>query len=365
MMTGPQIEELHRALTAAFDRPGLDFLLRFYLDVRLDRIVSPSQPYWTVVYELIQAAERAGWLTELIEAAYRAQPGHPLVARVFEQTGLAPQVDVMSSGEPADSGGFAKVLRHLPFTDITLWRERLLQVEGRVCRVEVGNGVMGTGFLVGPDVVLTCYSVLEPVIRQKKPDSALQVRFDYRVLVNGQVQEGVVVPMAPNGVIDWSPYAPAESAGDWDKDLPTKDELDYVLFRLARRVGEEPINPIAPEGPRRGWIPVPLLPPPIVPHMPLLLAQHAQAGPLKLALDMDGVIGVNANGTRVRYANITEAGSAGSPCFDFQWALIAVHHASDPAWDRPKKWSQGIPIAAIRDRLARLGKDDALGGDPP
>ena len=87
--------------------------------------------------------------------------------------------------------------------------------------------------------------------------------------------------------------------------------------------------------------------------MPLLIAQHPDGSPLKLALDTEGVTSVNANGTRVRYATNTEGGSSGSPCFNIDWKLVALHHLGDPARDRQKpKFNQGVPIGIIGKRLS-------------
>jgi hypothetical protein len=369
-------ERLHTAILASYKVDDLDQMVQFRLNHRLDLITpNPKERQFTaVVFELIQWAIRFKRLPELTRAAakYLQDEGGDqteLVALVQELDAPRTHPEVMGSGVPGTNAdpqsGLEKADRsYLQFINITPWLERLLRIERQVGRVELDGTPVGTGFLVGPDAVLTCYSVVEPVFREKQPGSTLQVRFDYRVLANSQVQDGVVVPLAPNGVIDWCPYAPAEAAGDWDKEVPTVDELDYVLLRLARRVGEEAVNPIAPDGPRRGWIPIRLSALALVPHMPLLIVQHPLASTLKLALDTDGVIGLNANGTRVRYATNTDSGSAGSPCFDFQLTLIAVHHACYPAYSRPKQWSQGIPIAAIRARLERLGMAHALGGDP-
>jgi len=74
--------------------------------------------------------------------------------------------------------------------------------------------------------------------------------------------------------------------------------------------------------------------------------QHPRGGELKLALDTDAIIGVNANGTRLRYRTNTEAGSSGSPCFDANWRLAALHHAGDPNFSlfhRPE-YNVGIPF---------------------
>jgi V8-like Glu-specific endopeptidase len=96
--------------------------------------------------------------------------------------------------------------------------------------------------------------------------------------------------------------------------------------------------------------------------MPLMIAQHPDGKPLKLAVDTESVIGVNANQTRVRYATNTEPGSSGSPVFDFDWNLVALHHLGDPAYNHPPAYNQGIPINNIRARLAATDKLDALGG---
>ena len=86
--------------------------------------------------------------------------------------------------------------------------------------------------------------------------------------------------------------------------------------------------------------------------------------PLKLAVDTDAVLGTNAAGNRVRYATNTDHGSSGSPVFDIDWKLVALHHLGDPAVSSmPAKYNQGIPIAKIRARLERDGKAGALGAE--
>jgi hypothetical protein len=93
-----------------------------------------------------------------------------------------------------------------------------------------------------------------------------------------------------------------------------------------------------------------------------LIVQHPRGDPLKLALDMDSILGVNANATRVRYRTNTEGGSSGSPCFDATWRLIALHHYGDPAFNHPK-FNQGIPVSSIRKLLQERGKTTFLGAD--
>ena len=230
-------------------------------------------------------------------------------------------------------------------------------IERQVCRVELDGNAAGTGFLVGPDSVITNYHVVGAVLKGTTPASAVTCRFDYKVLSNGARQEGVVVKLhATDWNVDFSPPSAAEKTQIPDVPPPTLEELDYALIRLERRLGEGPSAPKGGEGgPSRGWLVLPSETPVFLPKAPLMIAQHPDGKPLKLAIDTESVIGVNANRTRVRYATNTEAGSSGSPVFDLDWNLVALHHLGDPAYDHPAAYNQGVPIDKIRTRLTKTG----------
>ena len=51
----------------------------------------------------------------------------------------------------------------------------------------------------------------------------------------------------------------------------------------------------------------------------------------------------------MRHTVPTEPGSSGSPLFDSDWRLIALHHAGDPATVKPE-FNEAIPIAKITAR---------------
>jgi hypothetical protein len=104
----------------------------------------------------------------------------------------------------------------------------------------------------------------------------------------------------------------------------------------------------------------------LAPEAPLLILQHPDSAPLKLALDMSGVLGPNGNGTRVKYSVNTEGGSSGAPCFNTDWQLVALHHSGDPNFDPDHKpaYNEGIPIGAILALLTERGKRDLLGKPP-
>ncbi len=380
MMQGVQFEEVWKALSTGYTKNSLKQMLRFRLDRDLDVIVADGS-LKDITFELIGAAEREGWDIDLIREAYRFNDRNPDLMRVYQKYGLGVEIELQKSAPVELQKTGAKLLaavastddkfevaakKNLAFIDIAVFRERLLEVEGRVCRIELNNGTaaMGTGFLVGPDAVLTNYHVMKPIIDNPALAGAVKLRFDYKIYSNGTKSDGVLASLHPTKwLTDFSEYSPAERQGRTpDQPPPTADQLDYALLKLSAALGDEPINPKAPQSPKRGWVRVPDNAPAITPHMPLYILQHPNRAPLKLAMDTDAVTGLNANQTRVKYATNTEPGSSGSPCFDQDWKLVALHHYGDESFGHPP-FNQGIPVTLIRQRLTDKGEAAALGGD--
>ena len=175
------------------------------------------------------------------------------------------------------------------------------------------------------------------------------LRFDYKQLADGKIiNKGTEYCLVEDDwLIDKSPYVENQS--------PTPDELDYALLRVDGVPGEEQIGEKPdPNSPQRGWIKLPTEPYyEFLPDSPLLIVQHPNAQPLKLAFDTDAIISINENGTIVKYNTNTEPGSSGSPCFDINWNLIALHHSGDPDWN--PTYNAGTPFSAICSRLDKQG----------
>jgi hypothetical protein len=85
------------------------------------------------------------------------------------------------------------------------------------------------------------------------------------------------------------------------------------------------------------------------PGSPIIIVQHPQGDRLRLAIETNGIIGVNTARTRVTYRTNTLGGSSGSPCFNQDWTLVALHHSGDPGVSAP--YNEGIPISTIRAHL--------------
>ena len=180
-----------------------------------------------------------------------------------------------------------------------VWQDRLVKIERQVCRVELEGNALGTGFLVGPDTVLTNWHVFE-IAKNAGKVGQLGCRFDYVRMPNGQTDPGQLIMLTGADSIDASPYSAAEKTNKNDP-LPTLEELDFALLRLNSRVGEQQID-----GAPRGWIALPQAVLPLPADAPILIVQHPRGTPMKLALDTQAVIGPNGNGTRIRYRTNTD-----------------------------------------------------------
>lgn len=369
-----QLNVLHRSLLANFDQPQFEALVRERIGAPFDHLVSPGSMAG-MTSDIVQAAERAGWTADLVRAAYEARPDIPAFRDLHSAMGLEPEINVQAAGKnvvleqpPTTAAALEYIIKQPRLQEIGPFRERLGSVEACVCRVETAQ-YMGTGFLVAPDLVLTAYYCVEDAIKTGD-GSRMQVRFDYRV-TGDTVSNGVIVRIArgtkENWLVDSSPYSNDERMGNTDSRLPTMDELDYALVRLERPIGAEPMQGLL--GPPRGWLKLPEKPPSITPGMTLFIAQFASGGPLKIAMDMQGVIGLNRNGTRLAYATATGPGAGGAPCFNASWEIVAMHHrkvwldgARSP--NEPHGHNEGIPIAAIRKRIIDAGKGSFLTETP-
>jgi hypothetical protein len=391
-MKGIELQEVRQAISSSFGPDDFDMLL--YERLQFDRQEHVADgPFKRVVFDVLRQSAQEGWDALLVAEVARARPLRNDVQKVYakyaqglvdearhhdisqqrlealERFGLGPKVVVQEGGRirtpsavTGTPSGLERLVKpHLPFLDVGLWRETMARLEGQVCRVEWNGQGLGTAFLVGPDVVLTNHHVAEVAINDPSRAGALRFRFDHRVLATGQRSDGTLVGLAgSNWLLDHSPCSAAElDRRPDDPPSPTEDELDHALLRLARPIGGDPLMAGTDAEPR-GWVAVPSAPPVLAVGDPVLILQHPEAAPLKLAADTSGVLGANANGTRLRYATNTERGSSGSPVFDLHWKLAALHHYGDPLQGQAL-YNQGVPIAAIRDRLRRRGLEGVLG----
>jgi hypothetical protein len=343
-LKGPMLRRLGEALMSAFPTyAALEQMSLYQLDWRLQQITSSAVGLKTTVFELVQYAAARGELVELIIAARNEQPKNPMLER------FAASVSLSAAAAIPESNLQKIVGRNSTFVDVAEWRAGLVRAEWRTCRVDYRGEGTGTGFLIGPDLVLTNHHVVERLLRDPALVRHWSCRFDHKRSEDGNVIfTGRVVALAGDCCVDALPHSKVDLEQDPKSKDPTDDELDFALIRLAEPIGEQPIGKGGESEPR-GWLEIPSHSIDYADTVVVAILQHPHGGPMKLALGMEQSIGVNGAGNRIRHTVATLPGSSGSPVFDGGWQLIALHHAGDPARVLPT-YNEGIPIAKILAR---------------
>jgi hypothetical protein len=352
-MDGAQFRTLMDALLGAYpDADGLKLLLKLSFNVVLGHIVALSQPHQMVVFDLITRVEAEGWLEEFFSAAVQNRPQNRNLAAAYEAVFVG-QVAQPVQAAPVDFQPNGLALERIidldaMFQDPLDYIHKLAELVGRVCRVERGRQApMGTGFLISCDTVLTNYHVVEKVIKAEVPAGELSCRFDYQIVGGRPAGQSIVVRTAQDWLVDQAPPSPHDEEIRPTAE-PNADELDYAIIRLASPIGDQ----------GRGWIELNSADYEFKKRMTLSILQHPEGDPIKLSGKIPATVGLNRSGNRVRYDVSTLAGSSGSPVFDQEWNLVALHHAGDPnfAPDHVPQFNQGIPTSKIYQLLSQREK---------
>ncbi len=342
---------------------SLQRMLAYKLDRRLSDI-SAQAGMKDVVFHLIESAEAEGWLDELATGALIANPGNPALRQLYEQGIFAPSAAVRQVlADPQDVSTasllpYAPTLAGLPprpelesllratvgFLDVVPWATGLLEQASRVCLIEIDapkGTISGTGFLVGPDVVLTNHHVVAEVVNgQRVTRDDVAIKFDYALGANGLAPNSTVRRLAEDWLVTSSPPSDLDFHAR-PTELPTTEELDLALLRLDGCPGRDPM----PGRDERGWLDLTAPIPQLIADLPLLILQHPGGASIKIALDTEGVIEVNANSTRVTYRTNTLPGSSGS---SLSVAQTRARRAP------PRGWSASTVPGETRAFLSRL-----------
>lgn len=343
-LSGYQHEKLSEALRDAFRRPNrFEEFVQYRFNKNLYDITI-AEDLRELAFDLIREADCQGWVRTLILGALQSNSGNKKLIEFAED--FFPNESFLGISLPSEllsRGTREKIIRQTnSFINVDEWLVKLSQIQRQVCRIEFPkNKGQGTGFLIAPNVVITNYHVMETIVKERVSYSDVVLHFDYKTIVGGTSEiKGTEYRLKRNWLIDQSPYLP-----DNETRLPTLDELDYVLLRVDGEPGNTPIG--EKDSPSRGWIKLPTTYD-FSPNTPLFILQHPDGEPLKLAFDTDAIIGVNENKTIVKYKTNTNYGSSGSPCFNSNWDLVALHHMGLEG-----QYNAGTPFSTICSRLEK------------
>lgn len=340
-LDGPKRQSLRNALLSAF--PGWSELQRMasdYLDLALVTVTAQHNDLETQAFELIQWAQSHGKMADLVVGARYANPDNPDLFLFAQKLGL-------NSSDQKKSTLESFVSANQTFLDVAVWRAQLSKLEWSMCRVDVDEVGAGTGFLIGPDVVLTNHHVVSKAVDGSISPARLSCLFDFKVAENQVLSKGVRFSLADGDkwTLGFSPHSAHDLESDPKSGQPAADELDFALLKLAGPAGQLPAGGFE-NGQQRGWIEVGPDSVDFTTMTGVAILQHPQREPLKLAIGMDEQITLNTAGNRIRYTVPTLPGSSGSPVFDTDWDLVALHHSGDPDSIKPE-YNEGIPISVI------------------
>jgi V8-like Glu-specific endopeptidase len=221
-----------------------------------------------------------------------------------------------------------------------------------VGRIEMPRGrAHGTGFLVGPDLMLTNYHVF----KSKDVLESAVVRFDYHANADGATTQGRIYEFQPDFYV-----------GSPDT------ELDFALVRIkGEPLAERKLQPgdeglgyleLLRRGRHRGYLL--LAPRQIVQHERVNIIQHPNGNPQKVVLTQNYVL-ANMTADRVHYLADTMPGSSGSPVLNRYWEVVALHHSGGAHPPQKAnnnlqkvlkglyKFNEGIPMRAILPKIER------------
>jgi endonuclease G, mitochondrial len=335
-----QAKQLRVALSDAYrDVSAMKLLLREEMNVRLENEVNVAQRYQIVVGDLVDWAEEQGRLAELIHVAALRNPNNPelkkfresfgfvaVTSSALEQVSSLPAFDWLDPVEDVQLQGFFR--KPLDLWDVNFLNKGLAQASS-VCRIDAGSGLCGTGFLVRSDLVLTNCHVIFLSGSPDEPHDFSQVELRFRYLTEEGKESGESVRLASEPLVKWSPI----------------DKLDYALLRIEPSASTTlKLSPVRYDAQHVQEQPVK--------QDGLHILQHPGGNTLKLALGLQGVTGIYPDRSRIQYVSQTYGGSSGSPCFNDDWELVAMHQSEiSKIWGSVR---QGILFRSIYEDIAEF-----------
>lgn len=227
---------------------------------------------------------------------------------------------------------------------------RALAAADAVVRVNQNGAAKGTGFLIAPTLMMTNHHVIDG---EASAQSAQAVFFD-EVADTRETAAGIG-------------HRQSVTVGVAAKSSPalvyTDAALDVSIIRLAAASDllSPPIRPLPLR--RRASLD---------PRGRVVIIQHPGGYPKQISLQNNLI--AHADHRIVQYYTSTKAGSSGSPVFDNEFSVVAIHHGwvHNPAWDKgadaqllrydaadPKQVedlqyrNEGTTMAALLEALAR------------
>ena len=175
------------------------------------------------------------------------------------------------------------------------WLAKGQEASKSVCQVVRADGAKGTGFVLKNGYLMTNAHVLP----NKKVASATKIIFDYEEDLLGNNRK------TSEFLLD-----------EEDSAFSPLDKLDYAYIKIK----DNKANPLT----KWGFLEFDTFSEPQI-NSPVTIIQHPLGQTKQIALTANKIIGIS--GAKLLYLTDTEKGSSGSPVFNNDWKVIALHHA--------------------------------------
>jgi hypothetical protein len=341
----PEAQQLH--LTLSLLHPTVQATLLAAQTSGINTLmINAQQPVYFVWKEILDAATNAGLTRKLVQDVHdRLSPTSP--QRPFLNALLADQ-PVRLDPEPRGGDGAPRFIHAtdavsepealLYHDDLTIQigrvpglitvLQRLVTLAPAVCRLVVdvaGKSTLGTGFRIGPDLLLTNWHVLH-----RQHDGALATavtaEFGYEDDGQGGALGATVVPCDVATIVS------------------SKDD-DWAIVRAKQALADT-------------W-PIVKLSEAVAPTLDAdtYIVQHPGGDRKRLGFVRNQI--TFFDNRIVHYITDTQQGSSGAPVFDAQGRLVALHHAGgrpqEVVGKPPVKKNEGIRISRVVEGLNAQG----------
>jgi Trypsin-like peptidase domain/Effector-associated domain 1 len=283
--------------------------------------ISPPGPLDSTAFDLVQWADAQGLLGDLVEAAYASRPRNMEIREVAEALGVTATVD---------SDTLSRV-RPINFPRDE-WLSTLNRIEHQICWISCGRA-KGTGWLIGPDLLVTARSLVVELIDGTADSHVLEAIF----------------AAFPNRDLRSRREPPARLADDWL--VAGSSASEFAILRLRDRLGLRPALPGAYGF--RQWISLRRHAVPaqgatvVIPFRP-------GTGRREISISPGAIKVVEAHAMTYRRAG--DDAAIGAPVFNSDWELLALRVPTTARWPLAgASDSRAIPIGDIVDYLDAHG----------
>jgi V8-like Glu-specific endopeptidase len=322
MAWNKQLSQLRDALSTMI--PFRDDTLSYLSDAGINwtNIALPNNPL-TLWHNIITYADENGHLGDLMKVLHESFPGNPYLISYKENIhySLGPDLATLGWKSPVEKESLEKITGTTSTLLPVSFLQKGIQKARSVARILIPgeNGtIAGTGFLLPGNVLITNHHVIgDPAAAQ-----LARVQFNYEIPADGHIATPVEFSLNP------------------ENGFATSEHNDWTAVRLNGNANNE-------------FGALDLVPVSVAKNEFVNIIQHPGGQYKQIGMYHNLVTYSDRN--IIQYLTDTEPGSSGSPVFNSDWQVVALHHSGgmlrEPGTSQNLLRNEGIHINQIIEGL--------------